>query len=93
MSFFFGIFAQLPSRHYELVFVTYATPKVGLMELLSEAVVTVVEVVVVVVVVLSLQPNHPGVLHVAVDVVVVTCVVLVLSPEVVLSKHPHHPGV
>jgi len=47
-----------------------------------------------VVVVSSLQPNHPGVLHVDVDVVVAVLLVVVV-PEVVVvsSKHPHHPGV
>jgi len=53
-------------------------------------VVVVMEVVLVVsvVVILSLQPNHPGVLHVDVDEVVV-----VVSVMVVLSRQPHHPGV
>jgi hypothetical protein len=91
-----GSFRYLPHlviNHHELVLVTYATLEVGFAELLSEIVVVAVVEVIVIVVVLSLQPNHPGVLHVEVDVVVVTSVVLVLSPEVVLSKHPHHPGV
>lgn len=45
-----------------------------------------------VVVVGSLQPNHPGVLHV--DVVVVVVVVEVVVVVVVLSsKQPHQPGV
>lgn len=48
----------------------------------------------VVVLTLSLQPNHPGVLQVEVDVVVVVTMVVV-TPEVVVvsSKHPHQPGV
>lgn len=47
-----------------------------------------------VVVTSSLHPNHPGVLHVEVDVVVVEVVVCV-DPELVVvsSRHPHHPGV
>lgn len=48
----------------------------------------------VVVVTSSLHPNHPGVLHVEVDVVVVEVVVRVCSEVVVVSsRHPHHPGV
>jgi hypothetical protein len=46
-----------------------------------------------VVVVMSLQPNHPGVLHVDVDVVVVEVEVVVRIVVVVSSKQPHHPGV
>ena len=46
-------------------------------------------------VVLSRQPNHPGVLHVDVELVVVVMLVLVAVPEVevVSSKQPHQPGV
>lgn len=56
----------------------------------ARGVVDVVEVVV-----LSLQPNHPGVWHVVVEVVVTSLVVVVAVPIVVVvsSKHPHHPGV
>lgn len=45
---------------------------------------------------LSLQPNHPGVSHVDVDVDVVVAVGIsgvVETIEVVLSKQPNHPGV
>ena len=44
-----------------------------------------------VVVVGSLHPNHPGVLHVVVELEVVLVVVAVVV--VVSSKQPHHPGV
>lgn len=47
----------------------------------------------VVVVVGSLQPNHPGVWHVVVEVDVLTVVVVVAVAVVVLSRHPHQPGV
>lgn len=59
------------------------------------AVLEELELVVVVVVVGSLQPNHPGVLHVDVDVAVVEedVVVVVISVVVVLSRQPHQPGV
>jgi hypothetical protein len=50
--------------------------------------------VLLVVVISSLQPNQPGVLHVAVEVVVVVLVVVVVTEVVVVSsKHPHQPGV
>jgi len=40
----------------------------------------------------SLQPNHPGVLHV--DVEVEDVIVVIVDPLVVVSsKQPHHPGV
>jgi hypothetical protein len=46
-----------------------------------------------VVVVGSLHPNHPGVLHVDVDVVVDVVVTVVVVVVVLSSKQPHQPGV
>jgi hypothetical protein len=51
---------------------------------------SVVVVVLLSAVVLSLQPNHPGVLHVDVEDDVVDVVVVT---GVVLSRQPHQPGV
>lgn len=61
---------------------------------IDEVLVTVeVELLLVVVVVSSLHPNHPGVLHVEVEVEVVEVLIDVPVVAVVSSKQPHHPGV
>lgn len=68
--------------------------QVVLMLLVEVALVSVdfeVVVIDVVVVTLSLQPNHPGVRQVVVEVVVTSVDVCVPVVVVVSSRHPHHP--